>query len=107
MNKAFKVTDLHLFYCQKLIFIEVNLNAERKGKAFFFWHCRLTKFPRTSLIGFYSPFFFLLLFKPRMNSTNTFLIFSHADIKRGGKEAEERRAAWMDGWMEDVINIQL
>lgn len=35
-----------------------------------------------------------------MNSTNTFLIFSHADIKQGGKEAEEEQRK--PRWIEDV-----
>lgn len=34
--------------------------------------------------------FSISFFKLRMNSTNTFPIFSHADIKQGGKEAEKR-----------------
>lgn len=39
-------------------------------------------------MGFYSPLFPARLFKPRMNSTTTFLIFSHADINHGEEEAE-------------------
>lgn len=42
-----------------------------------------------------SLFFLALFLKLRMKSTNTFLIFSHADIKQGGK-AEERKAALVD-----------
>lgn len=42
---------------------------------------------KNQLDGILFPWFPARLFKPRMNSTNTFLIFSHADMNYGQEEA--------------------